>query len=74
MHLTQQQLTMWAKQRRADAPRAQKRYEQQADAAEKLIIDRGCDCDPSYIVTTSADGTPSFVRVEITHSLICTAN
>lgn len=71
--MTQSQWRDWAKQRRQDSRKIAKTYERQADAVEKMLVDRGCSCNPIIALRESADGGPSAANPMLTHSFDCDA-
>lgn len=70
VQLTQAELSQWARQRVADIPRITKTYQRQAMAADKVVQDKGCDCNPTFTITETSNG-PSFSNVQVTHDLTC---
>jgi len=70
VQLTQSELVKWARQRVADIPNITRTYQRQAQAADKVVQDKGCDCDPTFTITETSNG-PSFTNVQVTHGLGC---
>lgn len=68
--MTQSQWAQWGKQRIADGPRIQKRYEREGLAIKKLLDDQGCSCDPLIVLPQGADG-PTFKNALVQHAFDC---
>lgn len=69
--MTQQQWRDWARMRPQEGRRLEKLYERQAAAANKMLDERGCSCNPLIWLPTNGDG-PTFANPQLTHTMECT--
>lgn len=60
----------WGERRIADAPDVAKLYKRQGEAAQKLVQEYGCPCNPIIVLPSGPDG-PTFANPMVTHALEC---